>query len=336
MLAQRQPANDSVPARPRCPVCASADTGSPLFRYTAREAADYFCPPTRNADRNARLARIIDRLWGGADCRVHRCEACGFAFSDPFVGGDEEFYATLHEQHGYPAWRWDYDVALAVAARSAPSRLLDVGAGVGVFLAKLPSGWEGAAVEGSETTRSILRDRGIPVHGDIEQAARAEVGRYALVTAFQVLEHLADFRGFLRASRTLLAPGRTLVISVPDGDAMLRQPALTGQHDMPPNHVAKWTPNSLAAALREQGFVPGPAVREPVTWRHLTTALHGRLTADAVRPHSLAAQAYRVGDRRLRIPLLALCGVIAAPRLLPHLGALLRSTAFAMTATKAR
>src|SRR5580765_7648164 len=95
-----------------CPVCDSPCSDDPIYRYTVSEAAAHFCPRTRNADRNRRLAECIKRLWQGETCVIQRCRQCGFAFGYPFVGGDEEFYSILHEQKGYPAWRWDYDYAV--------------------------------------------------------------------------------------------------------------------------------------------------------------------------------------------------------------------------------
>jgi hypothetical protein len=62
-------------------------------RYTADEAAKHFCPPWRNASRYERLRQSITKLWGGYTCVIRQCSACGFAFGDPFIGGDEEFTA---------------------------------------------------------------------------------------------------------------------------------------------------------------------------------------------------------------------------------------------------
>src|SRR5882724_9047022 len=138
----------------RCPVCGSECASQPLYRYTATQAAAHFCPPTRDLERNRRLHDCIDTLWHGSDCTIHRCDECGFAFGYPFVGGDEEFYRLLHEQKEYPAWRWDYDVAIGEAVRKFEGgRILDVGAGVGMFLRELEGSWECYAIEGSEVTR---------------------------------------------------------------------------------------------------------------------------------------------------------------------------------------
>lgn len=314
-----------------CPVCSCYCTSQPLYRYTVEQAAAHFCPPTRDADRNRRLRDCISTLWQGDDCEIHRCDQCGFAFGDPFVGGDEEFYLILHEQKDYPAWRWDYDVAIREAVgKFNGGRVLDIGAGVGMFLRGLSGRWECYAVEGTEVTRRELDASGIRVFRDLSDAARDHAGTFQVVTLFQVLEHVADFNLLLKRCRKLLAPSGRIVVTVPDGEAMIRQERLTGCPDMPPNHINKWTPNSLAPVLRRTGFDCSQPIYEPASWRNLRANLHMRVSADAANQNSLAAQAYRIRSRTLRVAALSLLGGTALLRMLPYGHQLRSGGAFAM------
>ncbi len=300
-----------------CPVCASHCAAPPLYRYTVEQAAAHFCPPSRDAVRNRRLQDCIGALWQGDDCAIHRCDQCGFAFGYPFVGGDEEFYRILHEQKDYPAWRWDYDVAIREAVGNFDGgTVLDIGAGVGMFLRGLGSSWECYAVEGSEITRRELEASGIKVFRDLTSAAREHAGTFQVVTLFQVLEHIADFDLVLKLCRELLAPGGRLVVTVPDGAAMIRQERITGCADMPPNHINKWTPDSLSRVLRRTEFECSEPIYEPASWRNLRANLHMRVSADAFNPDSFAAQAYRIRSRPLRIAALSLLGGPALVRML--------------------
>lgn len=314
-----------------CPVCGRQCAVPPLYRYTVEQAAAHFCPPTRDVDRNRRLRDCIGALWQGDDCAIHRCDQCGFAFGYPFVGGDEEFYRILHEQKDYPAWRWDYDVAVAEAVeRFAGGKILDLGAGVGMFLRGLGSSWECYAVEGSEVTRSELEASGIKVFRDLSEGAQKHAGTFQVVTLFQVLEHIAEFDLVLKLCRKLLATGGRIVVTVPDGEAMIRQERLTGCHDMPPNHINKWTPDSLSRVLRRTGFACSQPIHEPASWRNLKANLHMRVGADATEQRSIAAQAYRIRNRPLRIAALSLLGGPALLRMLPHGRQLRLGGAFAM------
>lgn len=327
-------ADKKAPSVALCPVCREACAGAPLYRYTSEQAAAHLCPATRDADRHRRLRECIQRLWQGDECEILECNNCGFAFGHPFVGGDEQFYAILHEQREYPSWRWDYDVALREAiGKCAGGKVLDVGAGAGVFLRGLGDDWERYALEGSETTRRELELDGIKVFRDLSEAVQTYKESFEVVTLFQVLEHVAEFDLLLQGCRELLRPGGRIVLTVPDGQAMVRQERVTGCPDMPPNHIGKWSPKSLARALRQSGFQPGPETPEPASWRNLRANLHMRLVSDAAEPNSLAAQIYRVRNRPLRIAALALLSAPACLRMLPHLRELRLGGAFAMVGT---
>jgi SAM-dependent methyltransferase len=292
---------------------------------------------TRDAERNSRLRACIHRLWQGDACVVLRCRECGFAFGHPFVGGDEEFYSILHEQKGYPSWRWDYDVALDSALKGKEGgRILEIGAGVGNFLKSLGQEWQRFAVEASESNRVELERAGVHVFRDLHAAVQVEAGTFQTIVLFQVLEHIAEFKSVLAECRKLLRPDGRLVITVPDGDAMIRQERLTGCPDMPPNHINKFTPRSLSRALTDAGFTPGQVIYEPSSWRNLQASLYMRVTTDATQEHSLAAQVYRIRNKRLRQPFLVLLGLPALLRLLPHVKELQQGGAFAITATPTR
>jgi len=319
--------NDEV----SCPVCARQCLDTPLYRYTSSEAAAHFCPVSRDPNRFLRLKDSIERLWEGDKCCVYRCADCGFGFGLPFVGGDEEFYEILHEQKAYPAWRWDYDVAISEAINKFEGgKILDLGAGLGSFLRGLSSSWTCFAVEGSEATRSELERSGIVVVRDLAAAVRQHAATFRVVTLFQVLEHLADFDQVIRQCRELLSPGGRLVVTVPDGDAMIRQERLTGCHDMPPNHINKWTSESLSLVFRRAGLECSPPIYEPPSWKHLTGSLHLRVAADAANEQSFAAQVYRIRNRPLRIAAMGLLGNPTLFRILPHCRQLTLGGAFAM------
>ncbi len=321
----------------RCPVCEDHCAGPPLYRYSVEQAAAHFCPPTRDVDRNRRLRHCISTLWRGNKCAILSCGRCGFAFGYPFVGGDEEFYSILHEQRGYPAWRWDYDVAIARAVEnSAGGNILDIGAGVGNFLRGLDGSWRCYAVEGSELTRHELEASGIKVFRDLSGVARSHAGTFQVVTLFQVLEHIADFRTLLQQCRLLLAPGGRLVVTVPDAAAMIRQERLTGCHDMPPNHIGKWTPESLTRVLERTGFECSSPVYEPASWKNLKANLHMRVTADATDQNSLTAQVYRIKSRFLRVAALSVLAGPALLRMLPYGRQLRSGGAFAMVGIAAQ
>jgi 2-polyprenyl-3-methyl-5-hydroxy-6-metoxy-1,4-benzoquinol methylase len=314
-----------------CPVCGNACADAPLNHYTVAEAAAHFCPPTRNHDRNQRLQVSIRKLWQAEECVVLRCETCGFAFGYPFISGDEEFYSILHEQYGYPTWRWDYDIALEKVTQFQKSgRVLDIGAGTGQFLKALGGSWERYAIEGSDVTRRELEKLGIQVFRDLAVAAQSEAKTFSVITLFQVLEHIADFRQFLKHCHQLLQPGGIIIITVPSLERLLVQEKLTGCPDMPPNHINKWTEGSLSHILRDVGFTPESALFEPSSWKKIPYVLQLKVSSNATRSGSIAAQVNRVPNIRLRRALLALLGLPAFVQLSPHMSNMAQGEALAM------
>jgi 2-polyprenyl-3-methyl-5-hydroxy-6-metoxy-1,4-benzoquinol methylase len=297
------------------------------------EAAAHFCPPTRNLDRNQRLKTAIRKLWQRETCEIYRCQHCGFGFGHPHIGGDEAFYNILHEQKAYPAWRWDYDFAVREAlAPAGGGKILDVGAGVGLFLRRMPANWQRWAVESSDSNRRDLEKEKIQVIRHLSTATLMHKEEFQVVTLFQVLEHISEFKSMLENCHKLLAPTGRIVITVPDGDAMIRQEKLTGCADMPPNHINKWTPGSLKLALENSGFDVVTTKAGPAGLESLLGALHMRVQVDAKKPRSMAARVYAIQDKRIRAPLVACLGFLALFRLFPNTFQLIQDGAFGMVA----
>lgn len=330
MNSQKSVSKDTV----YCPVCQAMCDDAPISRYTASEAASFFCPPTRSEERFHRLKDSIIKLWQGESSVVLKCSNCGFGFGYPFVGGDEEFYSILHEQKGYPRWRWDYDVALSqLIENSEPGKLLEIGAGQGIFLNKLTHTWKCYATEGSDSTRRDLESLGVNVFRDLNLVIENHQNTFDIVVMFQVLEHISEFHEVLENCKKLLRSGGKIFITVPDGEAMIRQEKITGCPDMVPNHISKWTPKSLSIALIQHGFEPSSAILEPSSWHNFKGSLHLKLIADATNSKSLAAQAYRIQDKRVRSLLLTILAVPALLKMLPHFQDLNRGGAFGMVGT---
>jgi SAM-dependent methyltransferase len=319
-----------------CPACKAAIDSPPIHRYLAEQAAAHFCPPSRNAERYERLLRVVQRLWGGDAAYVYACGPCGFGFGWPYVGGDEEYYAILHEQAGYPVDRWEYGLTIRSAmTQTAVGNVLDIGAGDGAFLKQVPATWRKYATEGSATTRHRLTSSGIACFSSTGDAIARMPSGFQVVTMFQVLEHVAPFDPLLADCFQLLEPGGTLAISVPLASAVFEQERLTGCQDMTPNHINKWSPDALTHALKRAGFERMALEIEPPTLAAAFSRAGLMTRAQAAyQPHSLAAAAYRV---KPRLPRLALLGGISALNLAASMHKLLSLTqgiSFLMLATK--
>ncbi len=108
---------------------------------------------------------------------------------------------------------------------------------------------------GLEQLRRALPDARF-VDADITAGAPAdEQGRYALVIAGEVLEHVPDADAFLRGCGTLLAPGGRLCVTVPNAcSPKIGLRSLAGRESVHPDHRVYYGPRTLTRALAGAGF----------------------------------------------------------------------------------
>jgi SAM-dependent methyltransferase len=103
-----------------------------------------------------------------------------------------------------------------------PGSLLEVGCGQGGFGARLARRFRYVGIDLDETSLSIARRR-LDAHGVSGEFRLGDLGvldpaeRFDVICAFEVLEHLEDDGGALLAWAEKLAPGGTLIVSVPAG-----------------------------------------------------------------------------------------------------------------------
>ncbi|MXO95862.1 methyltransferase domain-containing protein [Erythrobacter aquimaris] len=195
----------------------------------------------------------IDRAWsksfgistgiGKLIIQYNSCFRCGLRFFDPPCSGASEIYDILQKFHWYYSTsKPEYDMAKRLLP--IEGRILEVGSGKGAFAscvgAERYTGLEfsdGALRRAAEGGIRLLKET-------VESHAASQPEDYDGVVSFQVLEHVADPRGFVQGCVEALKPGGTLVLAVPDQDGLCGI-AQNNILDMPPHHVSHWSEQPL-------------------------------------------------------------------------------------------
>lgn len=304
----------------QCPACGGGARDT-ILEVGSREAAQHFVLEEADRVRHEALERHIRVLWGGERCRVVRCRACGFAHAEPFVGGDAAFYGLAYDRTHYPVDKWEHRVTLAALAAlpGQPRTVLEIGAGDGAFLSRLPPHAfrleDLFATEYSDYGRRAVQALGIRCEAvDVRALSPEHDGRYDVICLFQVLEHLDRLDEVFARLAALARPGGSLFVGVPNDRCV----AFFEQHgallDMPPNHLSRWS----REALRRFGDRHGwrledhrveveplvPFARRFLSYRYL------RATQ---RPGSIPNRIRRLPASRIRLALDALWVALLLP-----------------------
>jgi SAM-dependent methyltransferase len=147
-------------------------------------------------------------------------------------------------------------------------RVADLGCGNGAHALQVAAhvaSVVGVDVDGAELARAAAcaADAGIEnvqfVRGDLtapETLATLGESSFDVVVALDVVEHLVDREGFLRAATRLLAPGGKLLISVPNRDTPYKQwrRRIGAFAYVDPDHKVEYTEESLESELSASGL----------------------------------------------------------------------------------
>jgi len=198
------------------------------------------------------------RRYGAAD--LVRCPTCGFVCSGdvPGVAELERWYAQYSRSDEISAVTLErYDELLgSFEPHRQTNQIADLGCGNGHFLAcAARRGWVVTGTEFADDALEICRSKGITTRRASSEPDPDEAGRFDVVTAFEVVEHLCDPIGELGAAALLLRAGGILYITTPNFDAigrrLLRDRWRVIQY---PEHLGYFTGRTLDQALRRSGL----------------------------------------------------------------------------------
>ncbi|HWA24544.1 MAG TPA: class I SAM-dependent methyltransferase [Lacunisphaera sp.] len=170
----------------------------------------------------------------------------------------EEFFKPVAEARREKMFRPRAEHVARLLPELARGRIGDIGAGFGLFLEELRRLWPAAdyvSIEPSPEMAAICRQKKFEVaEVMIEDLAGAD-GSFALLTAFELLEHLHAPETMVRKAFTLLQPGGYFLVTTLSGEGFDIQALWEKSRSVfPPHHLNFLNPDSLSGLCRRAGF----------------------------------------------------------------------------------
>ncbi|TPG20376.1 class I SAM-dependent methyltransferase [Sphingomonas koreensis] len=130
------------------------------------------------------------------------------------------------------------------------ARILEIGCGTGHNLPMLGAFGSVDAIEIDPAARAIASTRlGKPVgEAPLPELTGVDRGGYDLIAVLDVVEHIEDDVGALRAMADCLKPGGKILITVP------AHPWMWSAHDVVNHHFRRYSKKTLAAAIQAAGL----------------------------------------------------------------------------------
>lgn len=202
---------------------------------------------------------------------VRACSRCKCRFLGQFPSDEEleslynaEYFSSGRDvEHGYasrdltPAARKTNDRRLAILRRHLPAqaRLLEVGAGNGLFGMLAATQLDYVGIDLSDEAARQARGRGLEVFRSSLCQFVNTGAAFDGVAMFHVFEHLADPHDALGTISDLLKPGGILVLITPDTESLLC--AVSGDRWVSykfPEHLILYSRSALIELLEHSGF----------------------------------------------------------------------------------
>jgi 2-polyprenyl-3-methyl-5-hydroxy-6-metoxy-1,4-benzoquinol methylase len=205
----------------------------------------------------------VRRLYDVKSWSITRCEVCGLIMTgsafDEALYQDEQYYTirssdvdAIYEEWGF-RWRW---AARRLGALRAPGRLLDVGAGNGLFV-KITAEEFGWMSQGLEQSAASIRFARSVLGVELDPRRLEDIDdRFDVVTGFNLLEHVTDPVGLLRDMAARVEPGGLVVVTTPSPACIHARIKGLQKWGMvsPPHHINIFSRRSLELAFAKAGL----------------------------------------------------------------------------------
>jgi 2-polyprenyl-3-methyl-5-hydroxy-6-metoxy-1,4-benzoquinol methylase len=219
--------------------------------------------PLCSSDKISALFDAKDHLLSVEVFTIYHCQSCDFVFTQGVPPAEEiwKYYQSedyiSHSDTHKGLMNKLYHVGRTFMLRkkfrmvdkvAKGNKLLDIGCGTGYFPAYMKQkGYQVSGVEADPKARAFAaKEFGFPVFSPEELIGKKIPGRFDVITLWHVLEHLDDFNLYLERMLGHLVPGGTLVIALPNRNALDARyyKEFWAGYDVP-RHLWHFTPSTL-------------------------------------------------------------------------------------------
>jgi 2-polyprenyl-3-methyl-5-hydroxy-6-metoxy-1,4-benzoquinol methylase len=172
--------------------------------------------------------------WQKGELRLVHCGGCGMIYANPIpaemasgafyeAAGKDYYLSPAKLESDYAEVRFERELRL-FRKHCPRGTVLDVGCSSGAFLFQLKTRWPGdyetLGLDVSGPPLDYAESRGVPVvRGNfLEQAFGGQT--FNAITFWAVIEHLAEPKRFLEQAHTLLKPGGSCLVLVPNFNSL--------------------------------------------------------------------------------------------------------------------
>jgi SAM-dependent methyltransferase len=200
--------------------------------------------------------------------KVVQCIDCGLVYVNPRPTTDMliKFYNDYHQRGGKDEHSWamlmkdNFKEVSAFLNKLFPERgnLLDIGCAYGHFIKIMKGhGWSVTGIDPSSEAVASARRKDLQVYETILEDAVFPEASFDAITAFYVLEHLADPFSALKKIFNMLKHGGIVVLRIPHTTPIVKFLNFFGirnnLYDLP-YHLYDFSPKTVRLLLEKAGF----------------------------------------------------------------------------------
>lgn len=216
------------------------------------------------------------------EVKTFECEDTKYIFFYPFdITGDDRYYAHLSKNNWYyMPWKWEHKVALK-EIRSG-DKVLEIGCANGDFLKHAADiGAQCMGIEMNEDAIKICKEKKLNVTNKPLNKLENTEGKFDVVCAFQVLEHIPDIKEFISQAVKMLKTSGKLIFAVPNNGSFIGKDN-KNHLNMPPHHMGLWNKESLINISKYFNLKNIKTIKEPLQKYHMSYYFNTKMNDAAI------------------------------------------------------